>query len=272
MSKTYKELLKERNELSPEDRKELSLKLDQELVHIPGLVDYVDIITDAPCLFKMVVKEIESLPRHNSARQKLALDFLTAVYKSNPASITSHGVEYCAAGKSGSKTFTIDYDKVKEYYKEDNSTSVGTWRILYLMQNSIYVKQEREVSDWYSAVKFMCDNCGSETFLVTNIPGLTFNSKGVCHDKFCATGGTKDADFIYREKTAEFKMATKSVKALAEYAYKNPEYIYNASFLFTCESDREQYYLVDYTKSPFTITKIEDIINNTSRKRFILSE
>jgi hypothetical protein len=263
MSKTYKELLKERNELSPEDRKELSLKLDQELVHIPGLVDYVDIITDAPCLFKMVVKEIESLPRHNSARQKLALDFLTAVYKSNPASITSHGVEYCAAGKSGSKTFTIDYDKVKEYYKEDNSTSVGTWRILYLMQNSIYVKQEREVSDWYSAVKFMCDNCGSETFLVTNIPGVTFNSKGVCHDKFCATGGTKDADFLYRGKTAEFKMATKSVKALAEYAYKHPEYIYNASFLFTCESDREQYYLVDYTKpsdyTEFTITKIEDI-------------
>ena len=276
MSKTYKELLKERNELSPEKRQKLSLDLEKELLQNPDLVKYVDIITGAPCLFKMVVKEIESLPRNNSARQKLALDFLTAVYKSNPASITSHGVEYCAAGKSGSKTFTIDYDKVKTYFKEGANTSIGTWRILYLMQNSIYVKQEREVSDWHSAIKFMCDNYDSETFLVTNIPGLVFNPKGIYHDKFCAASGTRDADFIYREKTAEFKMAKVSVKAIAEYAYKNPEYIYNASFLFTCESDREQYYLIDYTKpsdyTKFTITKIEDIINNTSRKRFILSE
>jgi hypothetical protein len=262
MSKTYKELLKDRNELSPEKRQKLSLDLDKELLQNSDLVKYVDIITGAPCLFKMVVKEIESLPRHNSARQKLALDFLTAVYRSNSASITSHGVEYCAVKKLGPKTFAIDYDKVKEYY-EDNSTSVGTWRILYLMQNSIYVKQERDVSDWYSAVKFMCDNRGSEAFLVATIDGLIFNSEGVCHDKFCAASGTKDADFLYRGKTAEFKMATKSVKALAEYAYKNPEYIYNASFLFTCESDREQYYLIDYNKpsnyTEYTITKIEDI-------------
>ena len=272
MSKTYKQLLKERNELSPEKRQDLSLKLEQELLHNTDLVKYVDIITGAPCLFKMVVKEIESLPRHNKARQKLALAFLNAVYKSNPVSITSHGVEYCTVATSKPETFAIDYDKVKNYFKEAANTSIGTWRILYLMQNSIYVKPEREVSDWYSAIKFMCDNCDSETFLVTNMPGLTFNSEGVCHDKFCAAGGTKDADFLYRGKTAEFKMATKSVKALAEYAHKNPEYIYNASFLFTCEEDRKQYYLVDYTKSPFTITKIEDVIKNTSRKRFILSE
>lgn len=270
MSKSYLQLLNEHNALSSDARQKLSLELEQELLHKPGLVDYIDIITEASCMYKMVVKEIESLPRNNSARQRLALDFLTYVYKHNSDYLLSHDVEYCTVNDLGLKTFAIDYIKIKEYLNNESSTSISTWRILYLIQNSIYIKQEREVHDWYSAIKFMCANFGSETFLVANVDGLSFNPKGIRHDKFCAANGTSDSDFLYRGKKAEFKMAIKTVEALAQHAYNNPEYIYNASFLFTCEEDRKQYYLIDYTKIPYAITKISTLTENTSRKLFTI--
>ena len=109
------------------------------------------------------------------------------------------------------------------------------------------------------------DNSVLEDYLVTYIPNLNFFNRGVRHDKFCPVSGTRDPDFWYTTNDgikvpAEFKQATRTVEALAQFSFNNPSYIYNAKILFTYGKSNSGvlgFYKIDYTCTPFTITAVD---------------
>ena len=267
---TLTELKKFHDDLSETEQEEVLLKLKDKYMHTDVTKD-IDIISDATLPFLLVLDAIEELPRKGSKnRSKLALDFLNAQGADELAKL---GIQYCEA-KTGIKTYTISYVDLGTYLQGKNTTDRDLWRGVYLIINAIFVKEERYVSAWFDTAKFFYGNFLSETYLVDTIPGLSFNNKGVRHDMLCATSGTADADFLYTEfnitYTAEFKLPTKTISALAAYGYKNPSYIYNANILFTYDIISSKFYKIDYTiydyntGKPYTITVL-DITSDSSR-------
>lgn len=247
MSKTFSDIITEYNAISDQDKNIKLLELRKELA-IPALISDIDIISDAPLLFLLVAKEIELLKKSDNARQQLAITYLK---NANIQQLAEFNIEYCEV-KNGTKSYAINYTLLGKCLAQKEAISKSFWRGIYLIVNSIYVSDMRSVGNWFETAQYMFGNFLGESYLVDTIPGLTFNPKGVRHDMLCATGGTKDPDFIYTEilgimHTAEFKRPNKSIEALAAYAAKNPSYIYNADILFTYDPITLKFYKIDYT-------------------------
>lgn len=245
----------EYNKLSESARIELLNKLRAKYLNT-DLTKDVDIISDASLPFLMVVDAIEELPRKgNKHRPALALDFLAA---QSIEELSWLGIDYQEA-KPGVLTYTISYLNIGKYLENKDIVNKNLWRGIYLIINAIFVKEDRYVGAWFDTIKIFYSNFLSESYLVATIPGLKFNNAGVRHDMLCATSGTSDPDFIYVENnvayTAEFKLPTKTVGALAAYGYKNTGYIYNAKILFTYDVDSSQFYKINYTIPDYYLGK-----------------
>jgi hypothetical protein len=153
------------------------------------------------------------------------------------------------------------------HYKITNSRKppvYGIWQTIYLLIMAIYHKEERQLDTWVQSAKNFYSNSELEFGLNDNIPGLSFYNRGVRHDMLCPVAGTSDPDFLYKNTegqhfAAEFKKPTITVESLANYAFKHPEYIYNAKFLFTygkTNNGAYGFYKIDYTKVPYVIEQI----------------
>lgn len=235
------------NNLSDIDREKLLVDLRAKYSNTELTKD-VDIISDANLPFLMVVDALESLPKKgDSSRSELALTFLMA---QGVDEIAKLGICYCEV-KAGVKAPAISYINLGNYLQNKNTVPKDFWRGVYLIINAIFVKEERYVGAWFDSAEFFYGNFLSESYLVATIPGLDFNNKGVRHDMLCATNGTSDPDFLYTEHniiyTAEFKLPTKTIEALAEYSRKTPKYIYFANILFTYNINDSRFYKIDYT-------------------------
>lgn len=256
MSSNFREIVDKYNNLSA-DNKDLLLNELRTKWRGTELTKDVDIISDANLLYLMVVDALEALPRKGDKnRPALALSYLKA---SESKFLNSLGINKSLV-KEEVYAPAVSYVILGSCLAQKESVSKSFWRAIYLIVNAIFVKEERYVGPWFDTAEFMYGNFLSEDYLVNTIPGLMFNSRGVRHDMLCATNGTADPDFLYTEHgltyTAEFKLPTRTVEALARYGYNNPKYIYNADILFTYKASESRFYKIDYT--------VPDIIKNTA--------
>lgn len=253
-----------------QDNGEKVSKLRAKLKH---LASQIDIITDAPLSFLLIADEIEALPKNSSARASIALQYLVG----NQVELTEieDGIVQVKheQDKYGFYT-TVDYDDLTKYmadYKSGKSLSTRVWRTLYLMINTIPTSEERKQATWLDNLVTFSDNSILELAIVKNVPGVAFKQTGSAHLSLESGWGKGVCDFSCTRAEGvldgEFKRPIKNVSALAAYAYKNPEYIYNAKILysygpFSDYTTDNAFYEIDYTRpdymrdKKYTITKL----------------
>jgi hypothetical protein len=277
------------NSLQAEEHEELRQSLIKKWKDT-YITENVDIISDAKLWFLLVLNTLEARGRANKKSCAIALCCLRNIYRGRANFFGEIGVtlnepylhkdfglvpsmSYIELGKH--------FEKLAEHFKITNSKKppdIGVWQTVYLIVQAIYHKEERQADTWFQTAKTFYENYLYETDLNNNMPGLTFFYRGVRHDMLCPVAGTSDPDFLYKNASgvkfsAEFKRPTVTVDSLAYYAFKKPDYIYNADLLFTygrTNAGNCGFYKIDYTKSPYTIEILpatEALISTIQRGR-----
>ena len=246
-----------------QDNSEKALALRAKLRH---LASQIDIISDAPLSFLLVAEQVEALPKNSSARANIALQYL--INNQVELSEIEDGIVQ-VKHKQNESSFcsVVDYDALTDHmtdYKNGKNLSTRVWRTLYLMINTIPTSEERRQATWLDNLINFSDNSILELAIVNNVPGVTFKQSGSAHLSLESGWGKGVCDFICTRRDGtvdgEFKRPIKNVSALAAYAYKNPDYIYNAKILysygpFSDYTDTNAIYEIDYTHPDYTRDK-----------------
>lgn len=244
----------------------------------PEIVGEIDILTKASLLFLLVLNTLETRGRSDKVSSRIALDYLQYLNLNNEEYFVSIGIEKCVPYLHENPHFneltpSVSYTKLGQYLcvlnESINNPNIkidrALWQTIYLIVQAIYLKDIRFAGTWYQVAISFYENFVLEDSLTTHVPGLSFYDRGVRHDKFCPVSGTRDPDFWYTASNgtkapAEFKRATKTVEALAGYGFNNPDYIYNAKFLFTYGRTKTGvlgFYKIDYTVPQYTIEAVD---------------
>lgn len=238
----------------------------------------INITDGATLLTWLVIDAVECYGRQSDFGCDISRDYLYFIYEECDKQQINTLLKLCAPYshkdyyRHGKKALVPalsyeDIGKLLRDFFDKKPIDTAAWRLVYFVTNAIHHKNQREDSTWFEAAKSFFITSIFEDFSYKNISGLVLHDKGVRHDLYCPVSGTGDPDFYYSTETgkftAEFKRAIKTVPAIAKHAFNNPSYIYNANYLLTYgvvnyyPVERKAFYFVNYTDSPYSITRLD---------------
>jgi hypothetical protein len=277
-STSFEQILEYYHSLTDDTTKEVIERLTDRFSNNSTLNAVVNITDRATLLTWLVIDAVECYGRQSDFGCDISRDYLYFVYEECDKQQINTLLKLCAPYshkdyyRHGKKALVpaLSYEDIGQLFRDfydKKPIDTAAWRLIYFTTNAIHHKNQREDSSWFEAAKSFFITSVFEDFLSKHIPGLALHDRGVRHDMYCPVSGTGDPDFYYTTETgkftAEFKRALKTVPALAQHAFNNPSYIYNANYLLTYgivnyyPAERNAFYFVNYTDRPYSFTRLD---------------